>query len=157
MASIICVSSLPARPTKGRPWASSSAPGPSPTKTSSARGLPSPKTIVFRHLLRRQRMQSPISARIFSSVSPSTRSAASKSVGPCATGSGSHFGAGFAAVASGFQDELAGVGLDELASTLEEAAEGSRKDRKSTRLNSSHGYISYAVFCLKKKKKQKKW
>src|SRR2546429_1816319 len=29
------------------------------------------------------------------------------------------------------------------------------KDRKSTRLNSSHGYISYAVFCLKKKKKVK--
>src|SRR2546429_3403055 len=28
----------------------------------------------------------------------------------------------------------------------------SREDRKSTRLNSSHGYISYAVFCLKKKK-----
>src|ERR1041385_9305821 len=28
-------------------------------------------------------------------------------------------------------------------------------DRKSTRLNSSHGYISYAVFCLKKKKKHK--
>src|SRR2546422_4310494 len=28
-----------------------------------------------------------------------------------------------------------------------------RLDRKSTRLNSSHGYISYAVFCLKKKKK----
>src|SRR3989449_9702467 len=27
-----------------------------------------------------------------------------------------------------------------------------REDRKSTRLNSSHGYISYAVFCLKKKK-----
>src|SRR2546429_6213063 len=27
-------------------------------------------------------------------------------------------------------------------------------DRKSTRLNSSHGYISYAVFCLKKKKVQ---
>src|SRR5687768_17998145 len=26
------------------------------------------------------------------------------------------------------------------------------EDRKSTRLNSSHGYISYAVFCLKKKK-----
>src|SRR2546422_7188138 len=35
---------------------------------------------------------------------------------------------------------------------LEEAQE---VDRKSTRLNSSHGYISYAVFCLKKKKKQK--
>src|SRR5216684_7416181 len=28
-------------------------------------------------------------------------------------------------------------------------------DRKSTRLNSSHGYISYAVFCLKKKNKNK--
>src|SRR2546422_6718372 len=27
-----------------------------------------------------------------------------------------------------------------------------KEDRKSTRLNSSHGYISYAVFCLKKKK-----
>src|SRR5687768_18070176 len=27
-----------------------------------------------------------------------------------------------------------------------------QRDRKSTRLNSSHGYISYAVFCLKKKK-----
>src|SRR5205809_2884999 len=34
-------------------------------------------------------------------------------------------------------------------------ATGSR-DRKSTRLNSSHGYISYAVFCLKKKKKKNK-
>src|SRR2546429_2637677 len=32
---------------------------------------------------------------------------------------------------------------------LERSTEG---DRKSTRLNSSHGYISYAVFCLKKKK-----
>src|SRR2546422_2405181 len=30
-----------------------------------------------------------------------------------------------------------------------------KRDRKSTRLNSSHGYISYAVFCLKKKKKTK--
>src|SRR2546429_1145096 len=29
---------------------------------------------------------------------------------------------------------------------------GDYQDRKSTRLNSSHGYISYAVFCLKKKK-----
>src|SRR2546422_560973 len=31
-----------------------------------------------------------------------------------------------------------------------------RGDRKSTRLNSSHGYISYAVFCLKKKKKKQR-
>src|SRR2546429_6570634 len=36
---------------------------------------------------------------------------------------------------------------------LEHAAKLERmRDRKSTRLNSSHGYISYAVFCLKKKK-----
>src|SRR2546429_4025252 len=34
-----------------------------------------------------------------------------------------------------------------------QAAKGAEsEDRKSTRLNSSHGYISYAVFCLKKKK-----
>src|SRR2546429_785108 len=31
------------------------------------------------------------------------------------------------------------------------------RDRKSTRLNSSHGYISYAVFCLKKKKTKLKY
>src|SRR2546422_4385083 len=29
-----------------------------------------------------------------------------------------------------------------------------KRDRKSTRLNSSHGYISYAVFCLKKKNRK---
>src|SRR2546429_4425862 len=34
------------------------------------------------------------------------------------------------------------------------ARRGGERDRKSTRLNSSHGYISYAVFCLKKKKKR---
>src|SRR2546429_399893 len=34
------------------------------------------------------------------------------------------------------------------------AAPWLRRDRKSTRLNSSHGYISYAVFCLKKKTHQ---
>src|SRR5712675_2540273 len=37
-----------------------------------------------------------------------------------------------------------------------ERTEGLAADRKSTRLNSSHGYISYAVFCLKKKKKKNK-
>src|SRR3989449_8186567 len=36
-------------------------------------------------------------------------------------------------------------------SALTVAAFRRRADRKSTRLNSSHGYISYAVFCLKKK------
>src|SRR2546422_1207321 len=39
---------------------------------------------------------------------------------------------------------------------LKQPAEAAtRLDRKSTRLNSSHGYISYAVFCLKKKKNEK--
>src|SRR2546429_6926377 len=36
---------------------------------------------------------------------------------------------------------------------VEQLAPGKLRDRKSTRLNSSHGYISYAVFCLKNKKK----
>src|SRR5438128_3753777 len=40
----------------------------------------------------------------------------------------------------------AGVGVERIFRTV--------KDRKSTRLNSSHGSISYAVFCLKKKKKR---
>src|SRR2546422_7767251 len=35
----------------------------------------------------------------------------------------------------------------------QEAPPRGEGDRKSTRRNSSHGYISYAVFCLKKKKK----
>src|SRR3712207_7456846 len=35
------------------------------------------------------------------------------------------------------------------------ATERDAQDRKSTRLNSSHANISYAVFCLKKKKKQR--
>src|SRR2546422_4546311 len=35
---------------------------------------------------------------------------------------------------------------------LAQQMEAVGRDRKSTRLNSSHGYISYAVFCLKKKK-----
>src|SRR5687768_18014450 len=39
------------------------------------------------------------------------------------------------------------------AGTAVYAANWTLADRKSTRLNSSHGYISYAVFCLKKKKK----
>src|SRR5687768_18209610 len=38
---------------------------------------------------------------------------------------------------------------------LRNAGDVGDQDRKSTRLNSSHGYISYAVFCLKKKKKKK--
>src|SRR2546422_3918210 len=38
--------------------------------------------------------------------------------------------------------------------SLSRACNPMEGDRKSTRLNSSHGYISYAVFCLKKKKKK---
>src|SRR5688572_32168140 len=41
---------------------------------------------------------------------------------------------------------------DDLKRRIDEA---SKLDRKSTRLNSSHSQISYAVFCLKKKKKKK--
>src|SRR5690625_6958412 len=44
-----------------------------------------------------------------------------------------------------------GMFLDELVS-IERGIESGDRDRKSTRLNSSHVAISYAVFCLKKKK-----
>src|SRR5438067_5972700 len=45
----------------------------------------------------------------------------------------------------------------QVAGTLFEGTSAAQTDRKSTRLNSSHVSISYAVFCLKKKKnKQKK-
>src|SRR5438034_6858150 len=40
-------------------------------------------------------------------------------------------------------------------SSQQSGGQGTRADRKSTRLNSSHTVISYAVFCLKKKKKKK--
>src|SRR2546422_1564218 len=43
------------------------------------------------------------------------------------------------------------VHADHVAARDRAALEDLRQDRKSTRLNSSHGYISYAVFCLKKK------
>src|SRR2546429_6982458 len=59
---------------------------------------------------------------------------------------------------------LVGPGSDERQAQAEELAaqhgyvivppyNDEKIDRKSTRLNSSHGYISYAVFCLKKKNK----
>src|SRR5687768_18029935 len=52
----------------------------------------------------------------------------------------------------GAQNAAAMLGADH-----EAALQGAGKqDRKSTRLNSSHGYISYAVFCLKKKKTKDK-
>src|SRR5256884_8252367 len=44
------------------------------------------------------------------------------------------------------------IGAPLLLERLWQESGSNRRDRKSTRLNSSHGYISYAVFCLKKKK-----
>src|SRR6476646_317704 len=64
MASMIFVSSCPARPTNGMPWMSSSAPVASPTNIRSASGLPTPKTICRRPCAcSLQRTQSPMSAR----------------------------------------------------------------------------------------------
>src|SRR2546422_4102402 len=51
-------------------------------------------------------------------------------------------------------DELDRVEVEPLARSRQADEHGPARegaDRKSTRLNSSHGYISYAVFCLKKK------
>src|SRR2546422_6353931 len=45
---------------------------------------------------------------------------------------------------------------ERVCSTQIDGEVGRKQDRKSTRLNSSHGYISYAVFCLKKKKREYK-
>src|SRR2546422_6758293 len=53
--------------------------------------------------------------------------------------------------------ELAALGFalpGTLADRMTRCGRANCRDRKSTRLNSSHGYISYAVFCLKKKKTQ---
>src|SRR2546422_7291940 len=47
------------------------------------------------------------------------------------------------------------AGLDTAVTGLEVRLADPEQDRKSTRLNSSHGYISYAVFCLEKKKERK--
>src|SRR5687768_18002494 len=54
-------------------------------------------------------------------------------------------------VAGAARNDLGGVVFEDEHRRLARDA-GAHPDRKSTRLNSSHGYISYAVFCLKKKK-----
>src|SRR2546422_8577309 len=51
------------------------------------------------------------------------------------------------------REQAAGAGVQAAEAGLKDTVLSQRTDRKSTRLNSSHGYISYAVFCLKKKKK----
>src|SRR5699024_12559597 len=52
------------------------------------------------------------------------------------------------------EEEAARAGLDRPHHVLVEVEGGEDEDRKSTRLNSSHVSISYAVFCLKKKIRQ---
>src|SRR5690554_7682641 len=59
--------------------------------------------------------------------------------------------AGKSDVADGLEDELSRAELVPLAEMPEGVV--TMKDRKSTRLNSSHVRISYAVFCLKKKRR----
>src|SRR2546422_3522034 len=63
---------------------------------------------------------------------------------------------GFAAAAGMVRPELALLPTFVLTDSLLRIRPFSKigVDRKSTRLNSSHGYISYAVFCLKKKKEE---
>src|SRR3712207_8077720 len=52
-----------------------------------------------------------------------------------------------------FGDALQALGEDRVQQRRQHDADHLAADRKSTRLNSSHANISYAVFCLKKKKK----
>src|SRR2546422_4861112 len=54
-------------------------------------------------------------------------------------------------------EKLAGPRVEDVTGHEDEPSSQPRLDRKSTRLNSSHGYISYAVFCLKKKKTHNCW
>src|SRR5690348_17994329 len=77
------------------------------------------------------------------------------------------FGDGFGLLDAQHQGELVAAGVDAQAQGegallqavvrhgLEQEAAGQHQDRKSTRLNSSHPSISYAVFCLKKKKNKR--
>ena len=69
-----------------------------------------------------------------------------------------HYYKWIAAITTGIQLVLAGIlylNFDP-ALSVTESPFTVQLDRKSTRLNSSHALISYAVFCLKKKKKQTK-
>src|SRR2546428_1176111 len=55
-------------------------------------------------------------------------------------------------VAQQLEDLAAGLRVEIARGLIGEQDRRARQDRKSTRLNSSHDQISYAVFCLKKKK-----
>src|SRR3989475_8157354 len=48
------------------------------------------------------------------------------------------------------------ITIEGVSGNVAQAVQGAWRDRKSTRLNSSHSQISYAVFCLKKKKIHKR-
>src|SRR5680860_1295099 len=74
MASSIWLSSCPARPTKGSPWRSSSAPGASPTKITSASASPAPNTAFVRVSCRGHRVH-PLTSS-YSSTSSARRSSA---------------------------------------------------------------------------------
>src|SRR5688572_31578554 len=56
--------------------------------------------------------------------------------------------------AQGYEGPIIGGNGFNSPAIITNAGEDSEGDRKSTRLNSSHSQISYAVFCLKKKKKK---
>src|SRR2546422_2858125 len=60
--------------------------------------------------------------------------------------------AGWGALVGGLVGAAIGVPVPIVGSVIGAFVGSFAGDRKSTRLNSSHGYISYAVFCLKKKK-----
>src|SRR3712207_7960110 len=60
-------------------------------------------------------------------------------------------GKGFGTFIRRSRQTLVFVGYDSRATSMEFATAFTQGDRKSTRLNSSHANISYAVFCLKKK------
>src|SRR3712207_7649010 len=75
-----------------------------------------------------------------------------RSVGEREVVEGEPLGAGEAVAADRGQQQAEAGGDDGL-EPVPAADGGDQQDRKSTRLNSSHANISYAVFCLKKKKK----
>src|SRR5690606_40905370 len=91
-----------------------------------------PYTTLFRSHRRQKRSRNPIMAHTESSESQETNEQAAEL-------------SELLQIRRGKLDELRELGVDPFGS----------KDRKSTRLNSSHVKISYAVFCLKKKKKTK--
>src|SRR2546427_1546422 len=86
------------------------------------------------------------------STPPSSNAATTSATSPSASTRSPITSAESGDPANAAQDVSASVGA--IRTPLTETCRSVRGDRKSTRLNSSHSQISYAVFCLKKKKKQ---